>query len=285
MRLVKPLTYMSMTKRQAAATLEEFLAERPAALEKLRAELTADDPDPDTLLDDTPASLTPLWRWVAPRLMAFEDEETPFAPDDPRPSWWPSWARVAPWLRPTTPDKVVVLLDGMASYLAEVITTHAPSAEWAVAHHRIKRYHLQNHTVLTSPVSGAHVFLPGALAVASNRLRHGLDPLAEDTFTRYALAVIAELQSEPPEEAGEPEPLVEVEYENGVFDLGLREELAHEHSRKVDRMVKELKAQPGITSAYREDREVVLVTAPDWNSQQLEQWVSDWITRHVPAVG
>ncbi len=38
--------YLNMTKRQAAKALEQYLAERPAALARLREELVADGLDP-----------------------------------------------------------------------------------------------------------------------------------------------------------------------------------------------------------------------------------------------
>ncbi|HSN35520.1 MAG TPA: hypothetical protein VLT34_04160 [Arthrobacter sp.] len=80
------------------------------------------------------------------------------------------------------------------------------------------------------------------------------------------------------------EPILEVGEEDGVFDVGLDEEIAHEHSRKVDRMVKDLAAQPGIDSAYREDREVLLVTAPDWDADRLERWVLEWLKARLPEL-
>jgi hypothetical protein len=82
--------FRKMTKRQAATALAEYLAERPVALQRLRDELAAGDLDPDTLLDGTPESLTPLWRWVATRIMTMEDNPIPFDPDAPAPTWWPS---------------------------------------------------------------------------------------------------------------------------------------------------------------------------------------------------
>ena len=57
------------------------------ALQRLRDELTADDRDPDTLFDGTAESLTPLWRWVATRIMTMEDDPILFDPDAPAPTW------------------------------------------------------------------------------------------------------------------------------------------------------------------------------------------------------
>lgn len=280
--------YLNMTKRQAAKALEEYLTERTAALARLREELVADGLDPEALLDGTPASLTPLWAWVAGRITALEDDPTPVSRDAPVPTGWPSWARYTEELRRSTPTEVVALLDGFDSYLAEVITAGAPDAEWQVGYHRIKRYHLQNHPVLKSPVTDSDIYSASLVAVIANRLRRGMDPLREDEFTEYATAVITELRGESkPVPVAEEESLVEVgaDGDDGVFDVGLHEEIAHEHSRKVDRMVKDLATQPGILSAHREDRGVLLVRAPDWDAEQLEQWVTDWLKARIFELG
>ncbi|WP_188538654.1 hypothetical protein [Kocuria dechangensis] len=96
--------YRTMTKRQAAKALDEYLAERSAALDRLGAELAADGVDPEAMLDGTPDSLTPLWRWVATRIVGLEDAPAPVSPDAPAPPEWPSWARCTSWLRRSTPN-------------------------------------------------------------------------------------------------------------------------------------------------------------------------------------
>mgnify|MGYP004479034663 CR=1 FL=1 len=277
--------YFDMTKRQAATALEEYLAERSSALERLRAEFAAGGQDPDALLDGTPDSLTPLWMWVAGRITALEDEDVPFDPTALPEPWWPSWARNSSEIRHVNPVEVVTLLDGFISYLGDVMAAGAPAAAWQVCHHRVKRYHLQNHPVLTSPLSDSNIYPPDLVTVEATRLRRRLDTLREDRFAGWAARVIAELRGENEPVPVVEEPLVEVEHENGVFDVGLHEVVAREHPRKVDRMVKDLATQPGITSAFREDREVVLVTAPDWKSQQLERWVTGWLKARIPELG
>lgn len=277
--------YRTMTKRQAAKALEEYLTERPAALHRLRDELAADGLDPEAVLEGTPESLARVWRWVAARIMAMEDGPTPVSPDAPAPAWWPSWARYTADLRRSTPDGVVVLLDAFISYLGEVITMGAPEAVWQVGYHRMKAYRLQNHPVLTSPLTDSQIFPPVVVNVVAYRLRRGMDPLRENEFATYAVGVIRRLRGQDQVAVAAPEPLVEVGEEGGVFDVGLYEEIAHEHSRKVDRMVKDLATQPGIVTAHREDREMLLVTAPGWNAERLERWVTDWLKAELPELG
>lgn len=61
----------------------------------------------------------------------------------------------------------------------------------------------------------------------------------------------------------------------------MREDIAHEYSQEVDRLVKTLAKEDGITGAVREDREVLLVTTPSWNTEQLQQWVTRYIQDNI----
>ncbi|WP_147394419.1 hypothetical protein [Arthrobacter cheniae] len=281
------MTYFrKMTKRQAATALAEYLTERPVALQRLRDELTAHDRDPATILDGKAESLTPLWLWIATRITTVEDYSTPFDPDAPAPTWWPSWARYSSDLRRSTPDEVVTLLDGFISYLGGVVTAAAPEAVWQIGQHRIKAYVNYHHPVLVSSTTDydGQLYLPRMVAVTASRLRRHMDPLRDDEFTSYATGLITHLRDEVERVSVVEEPLAEVGEEDGVFDIGLHEEIAHEHSQKIDRMIKDLAAQPGIESVLREDREVVLVTARDWDAERLERWVLSWLKARLPEL-
>lgn len=276
------LDYLSMTNRQAAAAFDEYVAERPGALGRLRGELAVEGMDPEALLDGTPASLTPLWRWLAARISAVEDRDAPTDPDAPHPSSWPTWARYGA-MRACTPDVVVTLLDGFVSYVEEVIARGAPTAVRAICTHPVKRFHIRNQPTLTSPTTDAWISVPTMVRATAGGLRKHRQPVIETQFTDYALRAIAELELVDAREAlpTEPEPVLELTLKDGELDVALRDDLAHEHSRLVDQMVEELGAQPGIASAHREDREVLLVRAPDWSVSDLERWLTDWIGRHV----
>jgi hypothetical protein len=45
----------------------------------------------------------------------------------------------------------------------------------------------------------------------------------------------------------------------------------------VDRLVKTLAKEDGITGVIREDREVLLVATPTWDTTQLEEWVTRYL--------
>ncbi|MEX5271101.1 hypothetical protein [Kocuria sabuli] len=148
----------------------------------------------------------------------------------------------------------MTLLDGLATYLGNVIAAHAPAAHRQVCRPRVKRYWLQNHPVLKSPLSDSDTYPPPMVAVEASIMRRRGAPLREDRFATWAADVVTELRGEnEPVPVAEEEPLAEVgaDGDDRVFDVGLHEEIAHEHSREVNRMVKEPAAQPGIVSAHR----------------------------------
>jgi hypothetical protein len=279
------IDYLDMSAAQAAAALEEFLDERSAALDRLREVLTAEEQDPGSMLDGTLESLVPLWGWILARLTG---PTSPGATDPASVPWeaWPSWERYTREEERVLSFESLVLLDGLVSYLAVVIRDHAPSARWETARHRIKRYAYNNHPVLVSG-TGENYFLPEIPASAARALLLGLREVPDDEIARDARAVIAELNAgdggaeEDP--AGTDEPLVEVEdlgedaLRGRELEMSLREDIAHEHSRVVDRMVKTLAKEDGITGVVREDREVLLVATPHWTTAQLQEWVTAYL--------
>lgn len=75
----------------------------------------------------------------------------------------------------------------------------------------------------------------------------------------------------------EPEPILEIEDIRGEaggydFEIGLGEELAHERSAEVNRLVHDLSRQDGVKKVLREDRDLILVRAPSWSTETLEGW-------------
>lgn len=58
------------------------------------------------------------------------------------------------------------------------------------------------------------------------------------------------------------------------LEVSLRGDIAHGYSRVVDRMVKTLVKEEGITGVIREDREVLLVATPTRDINRPEEWVA-----------
>lgn len=284
------VNYISMTKKQSEDAFREYLKERGPALERLREALAADGQDPDALLDGSVESLVPLWRWILAHLTVFDAPGGATDPNSVPREQWPSWARHEYEVMHSLSLESLFLLDGLVSYLAGVVQQHAPQARWEIAHHRIKRYHLNKHPVLVSGTGEDHNYLPGLPRVHAYGSLTGVRESPDDTMAEYARRLIERLnQGDQPddEEMAEDEPLVEVEdlgddeLRGRELEVSLREDIVHEHSRVVGRMIKALKQEDGISRVIREDREVLLIATPDWSTSRMEQWVADYLEENV----
>ncbi|UEL29913.1 hypothetical protein [Pseudarthrobacter sp. L1SW] len=270
--------YRELTKPEAAAALQEFLKERGPALTLLRERLVEDGQDPQALLDGSLESLVPLWRWLLSRL-ARRDAPGATDPASVPPEMWPSWERFTTAEERTLSLESLTLLDGLVSYLAEVVLGHAPNARWDVARGPQKRYHLNNHPVLVSGTGETHNFLPGLPVVDARASLNRVRESSDDRIEAYARALIGQLNQESvlTDETTEREPILEVEDIRGEpggydFEIGLSDELCHERSADVERLVRELSGAEGVNQVLHEDRDMILVRAPSWNTEMLEGW-------------
>lgn len=284
------VNYINMTKMQSADAFREYLEERGPALERLREALAADGQDPDAMLDGSVESLIPLWRWILAHLTAFDAPGGATNPNSVPRAQWPCWARHDYEVMHSLSLESLFLLDGLVSYLGDVVQQHAPETRWEIAHHRIKRYHLNKHPVLVSGTGEDHHYLPGLPRLHAYGHLTGFRESPEDTMADYARDLIEQLnRGDQPddEEMAEDEPLVEVEdlgddeLRGRELEVSLREDIVHEHSRVVGRMIKALKQEDGITRVIREDREVLLVATLDWSTSRMEQWVAGYLAENV----
>lgn len=268
-------SYEKMSKQEATAALQEFLEERPRALAHLTRSL-AEHGEEDVILDGTVASLLPLWRWVKSVLT---ERTTESAESDASAS--PTWVRYGLGTEPTLSPESVAIIDGVTSYLCRVVEQGAPRAQWRVGYHRIKSYMWQNHPMLVH--DSEEVPLADILPGPARGQASGRRPSDDDRLARAAAAAIKGLNGGNEEAVGEDEPLVEIEdlgedpLRARELEVSLREDIAHEYSRQVDRMAKKLAKEDGITGVIREDREVLLVATPSWNTTRLEEWVTRYL--------
>lgn len=272
------INYREMTPAQAAGALQEYLDERGPALVRLRERLVADGQDPAVVLDGTPESLVPLWRWMLSRFTRL-DASGATDPASVPPEELPSWERYLPGKEPTLSLESLKLMDGLVSYLAEVVQERAPLARWDFASHRVKGYLLNKHPVLVSGAGEVHNFLPMIPLIDARGVLHGVREPSDEAMLDYARRLIDNLNGpgENTDALMEPEPLFEVEDvrdEPGGYDfeIWLSDEIAHVWSLKVDWLVRRLFREEGIIEAYREDREVILVRAPSWSADALDAW-------------
>ncbi len=272
-------SYAKMRKQEAAAALQEFLDERPQALEHL-TQLLPEHSGDTVDLDGTVESLIPLWRWVKP-LLTVRTADTGQSDT----AAVPSWLRYQLGTEPTLSPEAIAIIDGVTSYLCRIVEQGAPGARWRVGHHRIKSYMWQNYPVLAR--DGEEVALGHLLPGLARGLAKGLFSFDDDKLARIAAAAIKRLNGLDEEAMAEDEPLVEVEdlgedaLRGRELEVSLREDIAHEHSRTVDRLAKALAKQDGITRVLREDREVLLVATPGWSTGQLEEWVAGYLTDNI----
>ena len=274
-------TYAKMKKQEAAAALQEFLDERPHALENLTQYL-AHRSDHAVSLDGTVESLIPLWRWVKSVLTERTTETL-----DPEISARPTWILYGIVTEPTLAPESIEIIDGVISYLCRVVEQAAPQAQWRVGYNRIKSYMWQNHPVLAH--DNEEVPLAALVPGIARGQASGRRPSDDDKLARIAAAVIEQLNDADEEAVVDDEPLVEVEdlgedeLRGRELEVSLREDIAHEYSREVDRLIKALVKEEGISGAVREDREVLLVTTRSWNIEQLQQWVTRYIEDSIPS--
>lgn len=123
--------YADLTEQQAAAALEEFLEERPAALRHL--ELAVGDA---VELDRSVESLGPLWVWVKERLRLGPSGQQP------------SWSRLGLGDHERLDEVSLQLLDGLISYVIDIVTSVVPEAKWEVATDPHPRFLHQNQPML-----------------------------------------------------------------------------------------------------------------------------------------
>lgn len=286
----KFVDYINMTKKQAEAAFQEYSNERGPALQRLRQALQADGQDPDALLDGSVESLVPLWRWILAHLTMFDAPGGATDPNSEPREVWPSWARHEYEVMHALSLESLLLLDGLVSYLGDVVQQQAPEARWEIAHHRIKRYHLNKHPVLVSGTGEDHNYLSGLPRVRAYGSLTGSRESPDDTMAEYARRLIERLnQGDLPadEEMAEEEPLVDVEdlgddeLRGRELEVSLREDIVFEHNRVVGRMLKALKQEEGITRVIREDREVLLVATPTWSTDQMEKWVARYLQDNI----
>lgn len=272
-------SYAKMSKQAAAAALQEFLEERPGALEHLTRSLAA-RAEENVNLDGTVESLVPLWRWVKSVLT---ERTTETAESDASTS--PTWLRYDIGAEPILSPESIAVIDGVISYLCRVVEQGAPEAQWRVGYNRIKSYMWQNHPVLAH--DNEEVPLPDLVPGLARGQASGGPTFEDDKLARIAAAVIKQLNDTDQEAAVEEAPIVEVEdlgedeLRGRELEVSLREDVAHEYSRVVDRMVKNLAKEDGITGVIREDREVLLVATPSWDTTRLEEWVTRYLEAKI----
>ncbi|MFF0991496.1 hypothetical protein ACFYE1_16665 [Kocuria sp. CPCC 205315] len=274
------LLYEWMTITQAAAALEEYLAERDPALQQLRTGWADHGLNPEEKLDGTVGSVVSVWEWITTRVTELGVDPRSLTQDPTRPGW-PSWARHGMLVDPHPPAESLALVDGFASYLGQILTTAVPEASWQIGHHRINDFPMLHRPVLAG--AEHQVFLPGLPIYSAYQSAQGRDPMSGVEMVEHVRRTISALRGQGPEAATAEEPYVTVVPEVDCFDVGLRADIAENHSALVDRMIAELTDRDGVESVHRYGPAALVVNAPSWEELRLQMWLTLWLQRHLPA--
>lgn len=270
--------YWSLSDDEAELALTEFLDERGPALERLQQLLDADGQNPQVLLDDSVKSLRPLWAWVKSVVAEAPGEEL-----QPLLANGPSWLRHCTGKKPNVSPDSVPVIDGLISYVCRVVERAVPEAQWRVGHKPINGWVWENHPVLAV---GDTAWALGELVQRSAYPNGGRIRSVDNDLMLRVKAFIDRLQYAG-KSISDDEPLVEVEDLGGhpvrgrELEVALREDVSFVLSLVVDRMVKKLRKEQGITEVIREDREVLLVATDSWEADRLEEWVRHYLEPKV----
>ncbi|TDL41388.1 hypothetical protein [Arthrobacter nitrophenolicus] len=195
----------------------------------------------------------------------------------------PSWLRHCVGNKPTLSRESLIIVDGLISYVCRVVERGAPEARWHVGHTPTKSWVWENHPVLAVGDDG------WALGELVQRSAQPIGGQIRDDDSGLALRVqafIDQLHRASRTTDGD-EPLVEIEdlgedpLRGRELEVSLREDIANKYSRVVDRMVKNLAKENGITGAVREDREILLIATPTWETERLEEWVTRYLAAKI----
>ena len=273
------LLYESMDVRQAADALDDYLAERAPALQRLREALAGHGLEPDEMLDGSVYSASPLWAWISTR--ATELGVAPHAlAEDPTRDSWPSWARRCKLVDPHPSAATITLVDGFASYLELIISAAAPRASWRIGEHLIADHPLHNYPVLAT--EHHQIFLPAIPLYSVYQSAHGRSPMSGTEMRVHTQRTIDALHGEGPEAAAIEEPLVTVVAELDCFDVGLREDIAAQHPKVVDELIEQLCDRDGVESVHRYGDAALIVNVQEWDELRLTLWCTMWLQRHLP---
>jgi hypothetical protein len=276
---------------EAEVVVARFVAGRPQALAGLRDRLGAAGQDADAILDGSVDSLVPLWAWIKGELRArdddgWESEAEPFE-GQPAPEWYRHYFREERTLSLGS----VHLLDGLVSYIGEVVMGAVPGVTWRRGHHRVRSYIDQNRPVLargdeqvavSSMVFGnarSHLREPGSSRDDRPRARveRWIDGL------RRAGALEDDVADEPLDAALNREVAVERgdEADEWIVELG-EDVLMLVGQPALDRLVDVLPGNVGVLAAAFEDREV-LVASGRIDPAALRRWIVAELTRTAIA--
>jgi hypothetical protein len=123
------MNFDKLTKRNAKAFFELYMAGKDAAIEALTQLSAATGGPKANEFDHSIETLTPIWLWARDKIMMVKEN----APDDKLPLWYNYEIRCNPHntgihFTPESAD----LIDKLAYYYGDTLIKHIPETDWSI---------------------------------------------------------------------------------------------------------------------------------------------------------
>ena len=276
-----------LTKREATEIFDQYVADHPVRLAQFIADATARGVDPDDL-DFGRASLERIW----PILVRTAPPE-PDTPEDLDREDLPLWAAFRlPYAR-RIGRRRVELATLIAAYLAECVLRADPANRWVIGDVKGQegyrkpllafgdRARISTESLIATTLTRAldDSDFHHAQSVASSGLRRLFDLRMGIDLDTPLDAPVGSVAVPADRDDGHADRLEVHEQGGGSFHVTVAEEVDDELSSRIDRFVAQFGAVDRIDRVIRDDRDVLLVTAPTMDAFHLgtvlaEMWQS-----------
>ena len=273
---------------EARAIFDRYVSGRADRLATFLAEVRRRG-GPAERLDESIDSLDPLWSWFLsehrPRRWFGGPHRMPSSPiadavmraEDP-----PWWYEHHPQFGQELGPYLARLVTGLADYVFACALRSRPDARWtlgtgrSMAHFQHPVLHIDGRGDIeyAIPISLARLGLRGERNVEPDALRRwleqwlGMDPAHEAQLERLSRPLAAYA--------------VEAIHDSRfTHRVSFDDVISHRQGRRIARLVEALVAEPRVQEAVHEDREVVLVRAPELSGSELESILASLWTRRA----
>ncbi|MEM9565939.1 MAG: hypothetical protein AAGA93_25175 [Actinomycetota bacterium] len=271
-------SWLDLSTEEAAAVLDRYLAEHDGYVARFVDERSSSTGRDRSSLDLSFASLRPAWTWHLADLRVPRRRLGRGGP--PSPETWvadgPYWAPFhVPLVEPLGPTACWQIND-LAAYLLETVRRNRADVDWAIDDDEdggdVNQPVLQiaGQTILRA----TQVLVLTRRAVGLTGPKPGPDPV--DGLARLVAHLDEGVASG--DDPGPIDPAVEVVADGDEVVATFSDAVAAERSADVDALVGHLAERPGISSAQRTDREIVVVrTALD--PESVERMITRYLGR------
>jgi hypothetical protein len=269
--------FSELPKSEARQIFEWFVSGREARTDAFVDEVKRLG-GPAERLDRSIDSLEPLWKWYVARVRgpwwrramggearnAMNDEQMR-AQDPP---WWydfhPKWGQ-------QMGTRTARLASGLIDYYFAVAERASAGPGWVMGSRRSQPSY-QEPAFDIEGRGARNYSLPLIMSLRALEATHGGDrPEALRKLMEQWLGLDPAWEAEM-RRLAEPLPawhVLAVDHPAFTHQVSVRSDLAWHMTRRVDRLVGALAAEPGVEAAVREDREVILVRAPSLDEPRL----------------